>query len=468
MVRLDGVDDLRALAVATGEVGADDGVRALDLVVDRFAEVVQKAGALGRGLVEAELGGHDAAERGDLDGVREDVLAEGGAVAQRAQGLHELGVQVVDAGVEGGLLAGLADALVDEGLGLLVELLDAGGVDAAVGDEVLERDAGGLAANGVEARQRHGLGGVVDDERDARDLLERADVAPLAADDAALEVVGGDVDGGHRDLAGLVGGAALNGGRDDLAGGLVGLGADVLLALAQNLGLLADGLGAYAVEELGVGFVAGEAGDALELGDALGLEGVEVDLALVELALEAGELVVATVEDVVAAIEGLLALHDATLHVLELALALLLLRLGGLLDGQDLLLGLEDGLLLCVLGLTGGLGADAVGLGLGVLDLGLGGLDLGIGLTGKDRIRDRGAHHKANNANDDFHTCSSDSKNLFNEIKKPGHESRSSAIRGAIVVPRLRYVPVEANRRYRIWSAGHAGRRMPFNGSPIL
>ena len=302
-----------SLAVAAGEVGADDRVRALDLVVDGLAEVVQEAGALGGRLVEAKLGGHDAAEGGHLDGVREHVLAEGGAVAQGAQGLHELGVQVMDAGVEGGLLAGLADALGDERLRLLVELLDTRRVDAAVGDEVLQGDAGGLATDGVEAGEDDGLGRVVDHEGDAGDLLEGADVAALAADDAALEVVGGDVHRRDGDLAGLVGGAALDGGGDDLAGGLVGLGADALLGLPQDLGLLADGLGADASEELLVRLVGGQAGDALELG-ALALdELVEVGLATVELALEAGELVLAAVEGVVAMVERLLALHDAVL-----------------------------------------------------------------------------------------------------------------------------------------------------------
>ena len=56
---LDSVDDLGALAEATGQIGADDGVAALDLVVDGLAEVVQKAGSLDGNGVEPELGGHD-------------------------------------------------------------------------------------------------------------------------------------------------------------------------------------------------------------------------------------------------------------------------------------------------------------------------------------------------------------------------------------------------------------------------
>ena len=133
--------------------------------------------------------------------------------------------------------------------------------------------------------------------------------------------------GGHGDLAGLVGGAALDGGGDDLPGGLVGLRAHALLGLPQDLGLLAHGLGAHAGEQLVVGLLGREAGDALELAGLALHELVEVALAAVELTLEAGELVLAAVEGVVTVVERLLALHDAVLEVLELALALLLLGL---------------------------------------------------------------------------------------------------------------------------------------------
>ena len=75
----------------------------------------------------------------------------------------------------------------------LVHLLDPGRVDPAVGDQLLQGEPGDLAADRVEAAQQHRLGGVVDDQVDAGDLLEGADVAALAADDPALHVVAGQV-----------------------------------------------------------------------------------------------------------------------------------------------------------------------------------------------------------------------------------------------------------------------------------
>ena len=47
-------------------------------------------------------------------------------------------------------------------------------------------EARDLAADGIEARQDHGLRGVVDDEVDARRCFDGANVPALAADDADL------------------------------------------------------------------------------------------------------------------------------------------------------------------------------------------------------------------------------------------------------------------------------------------
>ena len=120
-------------------------------------------------------------------------------------------MEVVEARVEDGLLAGLLDLLGHIRLGLVEHLLDARGMDAAVLDEALERDAADLAADRVEAREDDCLRRVVDDQVDAGELLEGADVAALAADDAALHVVAGDVNDRHGGLGGVVGRDTLDG-----------------------------------------------------------------------------------------------------------------------------------------------------------------------------------------------------------------------------------------------------------------
>ena len=140
----------------------------------------------------------------------QDVLAVRGAVVEPAEQVLELGVDAVHADLEAGHLAQLADLVLDLGLHLGDHLLDARRMDAPVGDQALEREARDLAAHRIEARQDHRLGRVVDDDVDAGEGLERADVAPLAADDAALHVVARQVH--HRDgrLGDVIAGVALD------------------------------------------------------------------------------------------------------------------------------------------------------------------------------------------------------------------------------------------------------------------
>ena len=198
VVGLHRVRDGLGLAVAAGQVAADERVRALDLVADGLADVVQQRGAAGGLGRRAELLGHHRGQVGALDRVREHVLAVARAVLEAAEDADQLGVQALDVGVQRGLLAGLDDVGLELGLGLVVGLLDPGRVDAAVGEQLLQRHAGDLAADAVEAGQDHGVRRVVDDEVDAGEVLEGADVAALAADDAALHVVGGQLDDATR------------------------------------------------------------------------------------------------------------------------------------------------------------------------------------------------------------------------------------------------------------------------------
>ena len=90
-------------------------------------------------------------EAARLDRVDEDVLAVAGAVLEAPEELDDLRREAGDAGVVGGLLAGLADDEVDLGAGLGDDLLDAAGMDPAVRDELREREPGDLAADRIEA-----------------------------------------------------------------------------------------------------------------------------------------------------------------------------------------------------------------------------------------------------------------------------------------------------------------------------
>ena len=109
VVRLDRVDDAVRLAVAAGELRGDERVRALDLVRHRLADVVEQRRALRRLHAGAELGGHDPRQVDDLERVLEDVLPVARAVAEPAEDLDELLVELAAVRLEDRLLPGLAD-----------------------------------------------------------------------------------------------------------------------------------------------------------------------------------------------------------------------------------------------------------------------------------------------------------------------------------------------------------------------
>ena len=123
-------------------------------------------------------------------------------------------------------------------------------MDAPIGDELFKRQTRDLAADGVKGRHGDRLGRVVDDEIDTRDGLERADVAPLTPDDAALHLIVGQRHDGNSGLGGVIGCAALDGGGEDLAGALIGFLLELRFDLLDLHGSFVPDLGFYVLEKL--------------------------------------------------------------------------------------------------------------------------------------------------------------------------------------------------------------------------
>ena len=174
-------------------------------------------------------------------------------------------MQVVQAELERDRRAFLAHRIVGLVLHLLDDLLDARRMDAAVGDQPLDRLLRDLAAVRVEAGEDDRAGRVVDDQLDAGGELERADVAPLAADDAPLQVVARQVDDRDRGFDGVLGGAALDRFGDVLlgavGGGLARFGVEPL----DQVGGVVPRVAFDLLEQQLLRFVGRQAGDALEL-----------------------------------------------------------------------------------------------------------------------------------------------------------------------------------------------------------
>jgi hypothetical protein len=203
-------------------------------------------------------------------------------------------------------------------------------MDPAILDQGLERPAGDLAADRIEAGDDHGVWGVVDDDVHARGRLEGADVPPLAPDDAPLHLVVGQRHGGDGALRGVFRGKALGGDGDDPAGVAVGALLGLLLDVADQRRRLAPGFVLDPLEDLAAGILRGEPGDPLQpvsllLGHAVGLAlaGPERQLLLAQRLLPFVEVPLARVHLLDLAVLAPGALFRPLLHPLPLvALAL--------------------------------------------------------------------------------------------------------------------------------------------------
>ena len=272
-------------------------------------------------------------------------------------------LQPVHAGLEGGLLALLPDDGLHLLLGLVHHLFDAAGVDAAVQDELVQGHPGDLAPHRVEGGEDHGLRRVVDDQVDAGGLLQGADVAALAADDAALHLVVGQRHHGDRALGHLVGGVALDGRGDDVAGAPVGLGLGLGLDLADAARRVLLHLGLDLLQQEFLGLRLGEGRDPLQLLRLLLLQGLDVRPKLLDLLLLRADGALAPFDALHLVVQVLFALLQAALLALQLGAALAVLGLHGGPLAQGLVFGLQQHLALLGLGLFKRLfGADLGGL----------------------------------------------------------------------------------------------------------
>src|SRR6266545_5162630 len=163
----------------------------------------------------------------------QDILPIACTVFEPPQQLDQIGVQALHIRFIGDALTLLTHDLLDLLLGFRNHLLDSRWMDAAVLEQLIQCPASNLAPHRVMTGKGHGLWRIVDNDIDAGDLLEGADVAALAADDTTLEFFAWERHSRNRDLGDIIGSAALDSQRDHLTRGLVGLIARRALDLAN-------------------------------------------------------------------------------------------------------------------------------------------------------------------------------------------------------------------------------------------
>ncbi len=121
----------------------------------------------------------------------------------------KVGVQAVDTQVDSCALTSFHNLLLNLFAHLVDNLLDSGGVNAAVGHKLVKGQAGDFAAHRVEARQHDCLGGVVDYDFNPGSGFEGTDVTAFAPDYAPLDFIGIDMEHGYGVFNGGLGGDTL-------------------------------------------------------------------------------------------------------------------------------------------------------------------------------------------------------------------------------------------------------------------
>ena len=194
---------------------------AFNLVVERFADIMQQTCSSCNGGVKTQFGSHHTGKVRNFQRVVEDILSIAGAVTQPTKQLNKLMVNAVYAGSKHGAFALGFNGRIHFAAGFLNRLLNSGRVDSAIRDQLFKGDSCHFTSYGLKARKRNGFRCVIDDEIHAGKLFNGADVTAFAADDSALHFIVGqrnDADGG---FGYVIRRAALNGDRNDLSCQLV-------------------------------------------------------------------------------------------------------------------------------------------------------------------------------------------------------------------------------------------------------
>ena len=122
----------------------------------------------------------------------------------------------MDTDLKGSSFARRLDLSLNLAARLINGVLDTGGVDTSVGNELFKGKSRDLTSDGIEAGNGDSLGGIVDDKINARELLDGTDITSLASDNASLHIVAREGDGGDGGLGNVVGGTSLDSKRDDV------------------------------------------------------------------------------------------------------------------------------------------------------------------------------------------------------------------------------------------------------------
>ena len=242
----------------------------------------------------------------------------------------------MNTGVEGSLLAGFLNALIDERNRFAVHFFNARGMDTPIRNQILHSHAADLAANGIEARNGHAFRSVIDNEVGAVSCSKermfrpsRPMMRPFKSSEGIWmveTVFSAEWSAATRWIARL---------RI--------IRAFYQLRFRSHLRIANDGSGfvrdliAQRVEKLLFSLLGCHARNTLELAAHLHLSGGKVSFASLDLTLHGRKLMLASIEGLDPTIKGLFALSNAAFSHAHFAHTLLVLLVDLLLVAQSLI-----------------------------------------------------------------------------------------------------------------------------------
>src|SRR5579875_1145158 len=191
-------------------------------------------------------------------------------------------------------------------------------MDAAVGNQALQRDASDFSANRVVARDDHRFGRVVDDYIDAGRGFDRADIAPLAPDYPPFHLVGRQRDYRNRPFGDEFAREPLDCDGDDSLGPPISLLARFFLDHSYMARRFMPRLSDHLVDQRAFGLFAGEPGDRFQPGARFFDQRLAFGFFIADRFFAIAHRLIAPIEFSLATFEGFLAFFESLLARFQL------------------------------------------------------------------------------------------------------------------------------------------------------
>src|SRR4030095_3626767 len=149
-------------------------------MIDGLADIVQQGSSARLFLVQAQLGGHGAADNRRFDRMQQYVLRIAVAIFETTKELDEFRVNAMNADIENSFLTRLADRFFDFLFRFAPYTFHSAPVNSAIRNKLVQGQPRDLAPNRVVSRNDHGLRRVVDDQVNSRRGFEGADISPFS------------------------------------------------------------------------------------------------------------------------------------------------------------------------------------------------------------------------------------------------------------------------------------------------